>query len=261
MRVMFIVSISVTLVLGQSYGDTVELRNGQVVNGKYIAAVDRTITFEVNGRSETFSVDEISHLTLQAPVGSPGPAFGTRAVEPQVSQLSAMAVKRPQVTVPAGTLVTVRINESVVLSQANVGRTFHGTVDEPVIAAAQTAISKGTTALVRVVYDRQAELTARRAMTVDLVAIQVGGQMIYINANRPDKKSSRLGSSLATGQVIVSTAAGAMTGATLGGPLGAAVGAAVGVSSNVVLGLLRKENRIQPETILYFVLQTPLDLR
>src|SRR6266581_9176259 len=60
--------------------DTLELKSGRVVQGKYLGGTQHILRFEVNGEVQTFSTNDIVALTFTGhsgnatPVAAPAPA-------------------------------------------------------------------------------------------------------------------------------------------------------------------------------------------
>ena len=57
-------------------------------------------------------------------------------------------------TVPASTLVVVRLVDSIVSTGSNVGKTFQATTSEPIVVMSQVVIPTGSSALVRMTVDK-----------------------------------------------------------------------------------------------------------
>ena len=54
--------------------DTLELKSGRVVQGKYLGGTQHILRFEVNGEVQTFSTNDIVALTFTGRSSSPAPA-------------------------------------------------------------------------------------------------------------------------------------------------------------------------------------------
>ena len=238
-------------------GDSLELRNGKVVTGTYVKADGHYIWLDVGGTIEPFAIDDISKLTLQ-PIQVPVVRSADVGKAEQTSRSSGVSSAGPTtVTIPGGTLIAVRLVDAVVSSESNIGRTFQATVNESLLVMNQTVIPKGSSALVRLIVDKQSTLFGRKVLALELVAVKINGSMLFLDALKAEKKASQLRARLASGQAIASIAIGAMAGARNGGIYGAAIGAVVGVSVEAVVSLLKRKQTIPAETLLYFVLQSP----
>ena len=60
--------------------DTLELKSGRVVQGKYLGGTQHILRFEVNGEVQTFSTNDIVALTFTGRSSSPAPAVRVQPV-------------------------------------------------------------------------------------------------------------------------------------------------------------------------------------
>src|SRR5215469_9840565 len=111
MRKFSILAATATLGLlfaSAAVGDTLELKDGRVLQGHYLGGTKATLRFEVNGEIQTFNVTEIIALTFTGNTGNAAssPAAATLRVsptpQPQVSSSG------DSVTIPAGQSILVR---------------------------------------------------------------------------------------------------------------------------------------------------------
>src|SRR5258707_11310332 len=91
--------------------DTLELKDGRVLQGRYLGGTQAVLRFEVNGNIETFSVNDVVALTFThgggaaaAPAYAPAPAPGAQAQS---------VAAGGTVTIPAGESILVRMIDSV----------------------------------------------------------------------------------------------------------------------------------------------------
>jgi hypothetical protein len=251
--------VSVLLTTSAGLADSLELRNGKVVNGTYVKADGDNMWIDVGGTVEHFSIKDVSKLLLRSdtPTVIKSRDVGTLDQIPNTS-LPGLAVPKV-VTVPAGTLIGVRLTGPVVLGGSNIGRTFQATISESVLVINQPVIPKGSNALVKVVVDRQS-MFGSKTLKLDLVAVELNGHMLFLDASKAEKTPSAFIARLATGGVIASIAVGAMAGARTGGLIGAGIGTVAGFSFEALAPLLKKKKRIPAETLLYFVLGSPVTM-
>src|SRR5262252_10658473 len=77
-----LLAVAVTLVLaGLCFADTLELKDGRVLQGKYLGGTQAVLRFEMNGEVQTFPTHDIVALTFTrnsgqapAPASAPPPA-------------------------------------------------------------------------------------------------------------------------------------------------------------------------------------------
>lgn len=256
--------------LSIGFADTVRLRDGRVVNGNYLGGTARQVRMEVSDRIESFDVGDIAGIEFRAfsAANDPAPASRERERErdgdrvtlrrPSVSESSSNSGPSRGADVPAGTVLKVRMIDSVDSQVNQLGQTFQASLDEPVTINGETIIPRGADVVAKLVDDKQSgKISGRTELTLDLVSIRVNGRMVDLNTEEVTTSSeSRTGRS---SKVIGGTAAlGAIIGAIAGGGKGAAVGAVSGAGAGTAVQVLTKGQRVRipAETRLSFTLQS-----
>src|SRR2546425_7911721 len=107
------VTAGVALVFaGLGLADTLELKDGRVLHGKYLGGTQAVLRFEVNGEVQTFSTMDIVALTFTGrSVGGPPAAApsGIAPTAPPPMAAAAAAEYGESVTIPAGQSLLVRM--------------------------------------------------------------------------------------------------------------------------------------------------------
>jgi len=257
--------------LGLLSADTLRLKNGNVIHGTYMGGSSREIRMEAGDQIRTFPVTDVASITFEtgassAAASTPGLAT-SQAASPQggfrtADSSSTPAVNRTQpppgeALVPAGTVLTVRMIDSVDSQKAKLGDTFKASIDEPVAADGRTVIPRGADAIVKLVEDKQSgKLTGRTELTLDMVAVQVDGMMVDVKTSEVKQASSSR--TARSAKVVGGTAAlGAIIGGIAGGGTGAAIGAGSGAAVGTAAQVFTKGQRvvIPSEARLSFPLQ------
>src|SRR6266567_8376727 len=76
------------LFMGAAAADTLELKSGKIVQGKYLGGTQAVLRFEVNGEVQTFSTNDVVALTFTGrsggavPMAAPAPAPAAAAPAP-----------------------------------------------------------------------------------------------------------------------------------------------------------------------------------
>src|SRR5258707_6129357 len=82
---------------GPATADTLELKDGRVLKGKYLGGTQAVMRFELNGEVQTFSTSDIVALTFTGGARNPAPApvpaapMPPTAATPPASALAASA--------------------------------------------------------------------------------------------------------------------------------------------------------------------------
>jgi hypothetical protein len=260
-----IVAIGVFLVLAplSLFADTLELRDGRVLHGKYMGGTQAQLRFSVEGDIQTFSVTEIVALTF---TGRPAPPAQTT---PPVSPAQAAPAPAPaaettgsQATVPAGSPLLVRMIDSVDSSKNHVGDRFHASLETDLYANNVLVAGKGTD-----VYGRLAEAQAVGQMKgsaelkLELTDLIVNGRDYPLVTGEYELKGQGRGKDT-TEKVGGGAVLGAIIGALAGGGTGAAIGAGVGAGAGGAVQILThgQQVKVPSETLLEFRLEQPVTL-
>jgi hypothetical protein len=266
--------LSVLLILAAfAFADSITLRDGRTVSGTYLGGDSRSVRMAVGDHVDTFQVGEISTINFGGPAAStsapaPPPPFREERKEERREERreeraaqAAPIVDRPQL--PSGTVLTIRMIDSVDSERDRVGDTFRASLDEPVLDAnGNTLVGRGADVVVKLVDDQQSgKIEGRTILTMDLVSLVVNGRTVDIDTQSITEQS---GSRTArSAKVIGGTAAlGAIIGAIAGGGKGAAIGAGAGAGVGTAAQVATKGQRVRipSETRLTFTLQQPVKL-
>ena len=205
-----------------------------------------------------------------APPAPPAPVRSASAPPPLPEYDRPAYARRPyveqrggdSVTVPAGSLLRVRVNEEMDSRHTPVGTVFDGVVLNDVVAGGSVAIPRGAAIEGHVVDIHKAgDFKGHGAMMLQLTGMTLGGQQYSLVSNVWTQYGIDK-----TGQTVSNTvglgAMGALIGAVAGGGPGAAVGAGVGgVAGLGVSSASRRGEAVVPsEGILTFHLAQPTEL-
>lgn len=184
---------------------------------------------------------------------------------PSAPSLAAAAATEPprSITLPAGTILTVRTTSMISSESALVDETFTGTLDQPLVQDDLIVAERGSQVegrIVQVVDSGRVKGTASVAIqltkinTSDGQTVPVQTQTFTMNAPRSTKSDAA--------KVGIATGIGAALGAIFGGGKGAAIGAGVGAGAGTgtVLSSKGKPAEIPSETRINFRLDAPLSL-
>ncbi|HBY60352.1 MAG TPA: hypothetical protein DEH78_11050, partial [Solibacterales bacterium] len=140
------------------------------------------------------------------------------------------------VTIDAGTLVTVRLSESLSSETAKSGDTFKGVLDKPLIVDGFVVAERGGPVEGRVVQANPAgRVKGVSFLRVELSRLQTAdGQWINVNTEtfeREGEKSARQDAAKVGAAAGIAAAIGAIAGGGKGAAIGAAVGGAAGAGA------------------------------
>jgi len=156
--------------------------------------------------------------------GQQGPPLGYAQAQPVYGGQQEGVV----VTIPAGALLRMRINQTLTSASAKAGDSFDGIVVNDVVAGGAVAIPRGAAVQGKVVDAKKSgALAGRGELTLQLTQVTLGGVSTPIVSDvwgrTTGDKAVQSVNNTATGGAI-----GALFGAVAGGGRGAAIGAGVG---------------------------------
>ncbi len=256
----FRISIAAALFALLLPGDTLTLRNGNVLEGNYVGGNAREVRMEVNGGIQTFSIDSVTGIQFGAPSSnastfSRGQSSSNYPPPPQQNN-GDYSSSNSGLELPAGTQLTVRMIDSVDSEVSRMGDTFRASIDEPVMVNGQSVIPRGADVVARLVDDQKSgKIQGRTVLKLVLTSVSVNGRPVEISTQDVIKESSSRGARSA--KVIGGTTA---LGAIIGGIAGGGRGAAIGAGSGAAVGTGAQEVtkgqrvRIPSETRLVFTL-------
>lgn len=186
-------------------------------------------------------------------------------VRPATPASTASAIPEPprSVTLPSGTILTVRTTRTLSSETATTDEVFTGTLDQPIVHEDLVIAERGSRVEGRVVQVVDSgRVKGVAALSVQLTSINTSdGQKVPVQTQTftMDAEKSTKGDATKVG---IATGLGAALGAIFGGGKGAAIGAAAGAGAGTgtVLATKGKPAEIPSETRINFRLEAPLTL-
>ena len=277
--------------------DVLMLKNGQAVTGRFQGADQSAVRFAVDGQTRSYPISDINSITFTSSGSTGGPAaagpegrptlqrrpdsqtdsrYGSRpdsgAITPSPDadyEGSRRASSNPpaesrsmNVTVHAGTLITVRMIDPVDSATDQPGQTYRATLDEPLVVDGETVVSRGADVTAKLTSKAEAgRMTGRSELSLVLMDIRVQGRKYEVSTSEVTESGSSRGKQTAE-RVGAGTVLGAVIGAIAGGGKGAAIGAATGAGAGTAVQIAThgEQVKIPSETRLDFTLAQPLNL-
>jgi len=276
------------LFAGAAAADTLELRDGRVLHGRYLGGTQAVLRFEIRGEVQTFNVSEAVALTftgsassVSAPAPAPAPPPRPSAPAPRPSEQAPVtsqdapppaarptslapqtedpAAKYGEVTIPAGQSLLVRMIDGVDSSKNHVGDVFHASLETDLYANNMLVARKGTDIYGRLAEAQQAgHLAGSAELQLELIRVVIDGRDYPLVSSDYSLKGKGRGSDTAK-KVGGGAVVGAIIGAIAGGGKGAAIGAGVGSAAGAGVQVFTRGQQVKvpSETLLEFRLQQP----
>lgn len=165
-----------------------------------------------------------------------------------------------QVTIPAGTVITVRMIDGVDSSRDQAGQEFGASIAHPVVVNDQVVISQGSDARVRLVRAANAgHMTGKSEVELALSSITVDGSSYDADSTTYSQEGASRGKRTAEtvgGGAVLGGLIGAIAGHGKGAVIGSAIGAGAGTA--VQAGTKAPPMKVPAETKIDFTLKTAL---
>jgi hypothetical protein len=196
------------------------------------------------------------------PAPAPAAPAAREAADSVVAAPPAQPAPPPpvEITIPAGTVITVRMIDGIDSAINKPGEEFAASVDAPVVVGDKIVVRKGADARVRLVQAKSAgRMTGQSELEVELVGLALGNQTFAVESSAYEKAGASRGKRTAA-TIGGGAALGGLIGAVAGKGKGAAIGAAVGAGAGTAVQAATKGQQVQipSETKLDFALKAPI---
>jgi hypothetical protein len=242
------------VVASAAMADSLELKNGSVIKGKFTGGDQNSINFQVGSSLQTYNVGDVRTLGFDfepegavAPVPSDGNSYLVREDGKSSSYI----------TIPAGTRITVRTIDAIDSKKNHVGDRFEASLEEPLIVDDKVVAAKGTDVYGRLEESKETgTFTGRSELKVALTGIVVDGKTVPLVTGDYELTGKSKGASTAK-RTVGGAAIGGIIGAIAGGGKGAAIGAGTGAGVGAGSEIITKGDQVKipSETLLDFTLE------
>lgn len=167
--------------------------------------------------------------------------------------------KKSASTIPAGSLVHVRITDELSSETAQPGDTFHGVLENPIEVNGKTLYPRGSAVTGRVsAVESSGRLSHPGLLELELIRVESGGKSATLTTEPWTLKGKSHTKSNVT-KIGGGAAAGAIIGALAGGGKGAAIGAGVGAAAGtgVAAATGKQPAKVESEAIVTFTTVEP----
>jgi hypothetical protein len=219
------------LISGAAFGDVLETTDGKLIEGKFISGSQNNIRFEVEGNAQTFAIGDVLTITFEnqpkAPAAKP-PASKASAKPPAPAASEAPS----PVTVPSGTRLMGRLDDTLDSRKHGAGHKFTVTLENNVIVNGTPLSTKGTKLYGRLAKAKKGgNLFGSSEFDLELTDFMIKGVPYPIVTTGVTAMTEN-----ATADTAKKTAAGAGIGAVAGGKKGARTGAVIGLGLSALTG-------------------------
>jgi hypothetical protein len=252
------VALTVYVAAVAAWADSLELKNGSLIKGKFIGGTQTSISFQVGSSVQSYNVADIRSLRFDSDerVGSASPSsnhLNVRAAEEKegVAEPSSSAI------LPAGTRISVRTIDDIDSTKNRVGYRFRASLEEPLWVDGILVVPKGADVYGRLEESKETGTFAGRSeLRVALTGIVVNGATVPLVTGEYEVSGRSKGEST-TKRIVGGAAIGSIIGALADGGKGAAIGAGAGAGLGAASEILTAGDKvtIPSETLLDFTLE------
>jgi hypothetical protein len=251
-----IVALCVAVVAAPA--DSLELKNGSLIKGKFMGGTQASITFQVGSSVQSYDVADIRSLRFDSEAQGTSPSIPSKQpTTPLAMEKDEVATYSPAVTIPAGTRISVRTIDSIDSTKSQVGYRFQASLEEPLWVDGNMVVPKGADVYGRLEESKETGTFAGRSeLKLELTEIVVHGQTVPLVTSEYEVSGKSKGESTAK-RTVGGAAIGSIIGALAGGGKGAAIGAGTGAGVGAASEIITKGDQVKipSETLLDFTLQ------
>jgi hypothetical protein len=262
-----------TLAASIAWADSLELKNGSLIKGKFLGGTATEISFQVGSTVQKYMVADVVSLKFDAEGAANAPAPQSQSLLPDdPGTVAHVEIKPPNVTnsaetpayvtIPAGTQISVRTIDAIDSSYSVVGDRFQASLEEPITLEGDVVVARDALVYGRLTQSKESgTFTGRSQLRLELTGIAVNGKMVPVVTGEYEVTGKSRGASTAK-RTAGGAALGALIGAVADGGQGAAIGAGVGAgagaSSEIITG--GDQVKVPSETLLDFTLQEDMSI-
>lgn len=223
-KIMVFLMLSLLLLCSTVWADTLELVNGQKIEGTLVGRSDGSVKFEVNGITTTYDEKDVKNI-----------AFGASQEKTKKTADAAPAGESPAatsaITVPSGTPLMVRTKEPLDSSRQKAGHKFTAMLEADLAVGGVVVAPRGSNVYGELTQAKQAgRIAGKSELTVAFTGLMINNQIKPIQTS----EIKTVADSNQGKNTVGKTARGAAIGGLIDGSDGAKTGAKVGIGASLL---------------------------
>ena len=141
--------IALCLVVSSLWADSLELKNGSPINGRFIGGTESEVNFQVGSSLQSYNLPDVVSLQFDSDRATSDVSMSAKnslSGEPGAGKHD--GTRTPvYVTVPAGARISVRTIDSIDSAKNHVGDRFQASLEEPLMVDGSVVAAKGRTSM------------------------------------------------------------------------------------------------------------------
>lgn len=228
MRSLRFIWLFLVLMLYLAQADTLVLKNGLSLEGKYKGGTETTLKFETSGAVQEVNISDVASLTFSVPAAQTEPAAvtGPSGTAATGAAAATMVSAASGSQIPAGTKLMIKTSEDVSTASHQAGSMFKAVLEADLIVNNSLVAAKGSEIYGKVLESVGGRRIGNQRIVVSFDKISINGQLVAMDTDDVGAEGGRGGAARAVG-------AGALIGAAAGD---AGAGAAVGAGLALLAG-------------------------
>ena len=173
---------ALTLAASMAWADTLQLKNGSLIKGKFLGGTQTEISFQVGSTVQKYNVADIVSLKFDSEGAASAPAPQPQSSLPDDPATVAHVETKPAyVTIPAGTRISVRTIDTIDSAYNLVGDRFQASLEEPLTLEGNLVVAKDSPVYGRLTQSKESgTFTGRSQLRLELTGIVVNGKMVPV---------------------------------------------------------------------------------
>lgn len=255
--------VGLTLAPSIGWADTLQLKNGSLIKGKFLGGTETEISFQVGSTVQKYNVADLVSLKFDSEGTADGPAQQPQSSLPDnPSPVVAVDMKPTKVIIPAGTRISVRTIDAIDSTRSLPGDRFQASLAEPLTLEGNVVVEKYALVYGRLTESKESgTFTGRSQLRLELTGIVVNQKTVPVVTGEYEATGKSRGASTAK-RTVGGAALGAIIGAAADGGKGAAIGAGIGAGAGAGSEIIIRGDQVKvpSETLLDFTLQQDLSI-
>jgi hypothetical protein len=208
--------------------------------------------------SKAEAISSSTSLTMAHPTDSK--VFGVSSNSSPVSTSATPFSEPEQITLPYGTVLAVRLTETLSSDLNQPGDTFLASLASPLVVGDRVIVPEGASIKGKIVDARNAKrFRGKSALVVEVTHLTYNGRTYELRSSQYSKQGASR-NAYAAAAITGGAGVGAIIGTVLGRGKGAAIGAALGAAAGTGVQAVTKPASVElsAESVLSLQLETPL---
>jgi hypothetical protein len=253
---------ALALAASMAWADTLELKNGSLIKGKFLGGTETDISFQVGSTVQKYNLADIISLKFDSGGLASAPALPQSSLPDDPGMVAHVEMKPAYITIPAGTRISVRTMDAIDSAYNVVGDRFQASLEEPLRLEGNLLVAADALVYGRLTQSKESgTFTGRSQLRLELTGIVMNGKLVPVVTGEYEVTGKSRGASTAK-RTVGGAALGAIIGGVADGGQGAAVGAGIGAGagagSEIIIG--GDQVKVPSETMIDFTLQQDVSI-